>query len=445
MFKKILIANRGEIAVRVIRACKEWGISTVAIHSDVDRESMHVKLADESVCVGPHQPANSYLNIPAIMSAIELTNSEAVHPGYGFLSENFNFAKILEENNIKFIGPSSKLIRMMGDKIQAKKIAKENGLPVIEGSDGGISNIKQAKEICTKIGFPVLIKAAGGGGGKGMKIVYDETKFEELFLAAKSEAKKFFANDEVYIEKFFQDPRHIEVQVLSGKNRTVHLHERDCSIQRRHQKLIEETPSPILNNEIREDLFTKTVNMVSKIGYEGAGTVEFIYENGKFYFLEMNTRVQVEHPVTEMVTGIDIIKEQIWIAYTGNTALEQKDIVPRGHAIECRINAEDASKNFQPSPGKITMCHQPSGFRTRVDGAIYQGYKVTPFYDSMICKLICHGRNREEAIQRMMRSLDEFVIEGITTTIDLHKKLLGHKKFLNSDFNVSWLDKEKVI
>ena len=445
MFKKILIANRGEIAVRVIRACKEWGISTVAIHSDVDRESMHVKLADESVCVGPHQPANSYLNIPAIMSAIELTNSEAVHPGYGFLSENFNFAKILEENNIKFIGPSSKLIRMMGDKIQAKKIAKENGLPVIEGSDGGISNIKQAKEICAKIGFPVLIKAAGGGGGKGMKIVYDETKFEELFLAAKSEAKKFFANDEVYIEKFFQDPRHIEVQVLSGKNRTVHLHERDCSIQRRHQKLIEETPSPILSTEIREDLFTKTVNMVSKIGYEGAGTVEFIYENGKFYFLEMNTRVQVEHPVTEMVTGIDIIKEQIWIAYTGNTALEQKDIVPRGHAIECRINAEDASKNFQPSPGKITMCHQPSGFRTRVDGAIYQGYKVTPFYDSMICKLICHGRNREEAIQRMMRSLDEFVIEGITTTIDLHKKLLSHKKFLNSDFNVSWLDKEKVI
>ena len=445
MFKKILVANRGEIAVRVIRACKEWGISTVAIHSDVDRESMHVKLADESVCVGPHQPSNSYLNIPSIMSAIELTGSEAVHPGYGFLSENFNFAKILEENNIKFIGPSSKLIKMMGDKIQAKKIAKENGLPVIEGSDGGVSNIDEAKEICKKIGFPVLIKAAGGGGGKGMKIVNDENKFKELFLAAKSEAKKFFANDEVYIEKFFEDPRHIEVQVLSGKNRTVHLYERDCSVQRRHQKLIEETPSPILNNEIRNELFEKTVNMVSKIGYEGAGTVEFIYEKGKFYFLEMNTRVQVEHPVTEMVTGIDIIKEQIWIAYTGNTALEQKDISPRGHAIECRINAEDASKNFQPSPGVITMCHQPSGFRTRVDGAIYQGYKVTPFYDSMICKLICHGRNREEAIQRMNRSLDEFVIEGITTTIELHKKLLGHKKFLENDFNVTWLDKDKII
>ena len=445
MFKKILIANRGEIAVRIIRACKEWGISTVAIHSDVDRESMHVKLADESICIGPHQPANSYLNIPAIMSAIELTNSEAVHPGYGFLSENYNFAKILEENNIKFIGPSSKLIRMMGDKIQAKKIAKENGLPVIEGSDGGVSDIEEAKKICEKIGFPVLVKAAGGGGGKGMKIINNENKFEELFLAAKSEAKKFFANDEVYIEKFFQNPRHIEVQVLSGKNHTVHLHERDCSIQRRHQKLIEETPSPILNNELRKELFDKTVKMVSEIGYEGAGTVEFIYEKGKFYFLEMNTRVQVEHPVTEMVTGIDIIKEQIWIAFSGNTALKQSDIVPRGHAIECRINAEDASKNFQPSPGKITMCHQPSGFRTRVDGAIYQGYKVTPFYDSMICKLICHGRNREEAIQRMMRSLDEFVIEGITTTIDLHKKLLSHKKFLDSDFNVTWLDKDKVI
>ena len=333
----------------------------------------------------------------------------------------------------------------MGDKIQAKRIAKENGLPVIEGSEGGISDIKEAKVICKKIGFPILIKASGGGGGKGMKIVNNEEKFEELFLAAKSEAKKFFANDEVYIEKFFQDPRHIEVQVLSGKNRTVHLHERDCSIQRRHQKLIEETPSPILTEDLRNDLFEKTVNMVSKIGYEGAGTVEFIYEDGQFYFLEMNTRVQVEHPVTEMVTGIDIIKEQIWIAYTGNTALEQKDILPRGHAIECRINAEDASKNFQPSPGRITMCHQPSGFRTRVDGAIYQGYKVTPYYDSMICKLICHGRNRQEAIQRMMRSLDEFVIEGITTTIDLHKKLLNHKKFINSDFNVTWLDKDKVI
>ena len=445
MFKKILIANRGEIAVRIIRACKEWGIATVAIHSDVDRDSMHVRLADESICIGPHQPTFSYLNIPAIMSAIELTDAEAVHPGYGFLSENFEFAKILEENDIKFIGPSSNLIKMMGDKIEAKKVAKEYGLPVIEGSEGGIKDVNEAKKICEKIGFPVLIKASGGGGGKGMKIVNKLEEFENLFLTAKQEAKKFFGNDEVYIEKFFQNPRHIEVQVLSGKNRTVHLHERDCSVQRRHQKLIEETPSPVLDNTIRKDLFEKTVSMVSKIGYEGAGTVEFIYEDGKFYFLEMNTRVQVEHPVTEMVTGIDIIKEQIWIAFSGDTALEQSDINPRGHAIECRINAEDPSNNFQPSPGKIGMCHQPSGFRTRVDGSIYQGYKITPYYDSMVCKVITHGRNREEAIQRMQRSLDEFVIEGITTTIELHKVLLNNKKFITSDFNVSWLDKEKVI
>ncbi len=445
MFKKILIANRGEIAVRIIRACKEWGISTVAVHSDVDRESMHVRMADESVCIGSHQPTSSYLNIPALMSAIEITNSEAVHPGYGFLSENSNFAKILEENNIKFIGASSNLIKMMGDKIQAKKVAKENGLPVIEGSEGGVKDINEGRELCKRIGYPILIKASGGGGGKGMKIVNKPDEFDTLFSTAKTEAKKYFGNDEVYIEKFFKNPRHIEVQILSGKNRTVHLYERDCSVQRRHQKLIEETPSPVLNDNIRKDLFNRTVNMVSKIGYEGAGTVEFIYEDGKFYFLEMNTRVQVEHPVTEMVTGIDIIKEQIWIAFTGETALKQDDIKPRGHAIECRINAEDASKNFQPSPGTIGMCHQPSGFRSRVDGSIFQGYKVTPFYDSMICKLICHGRNRQEAIQRMNRSLDEFVIEGIETTIPLHKKLLNHEKFINSDFNVSWLDKEKII
>ena len=445
MFKKILIANRGEIAVRVIRACKEWDISTVAVHSDVDKDSMHVKLADESICIGSHKPINSYLNIPALLSAIELTNADAVHPGYGFLSENYEFAKILEDYKIKFIGPSSKLIKMMGDKIHAKKIAKEYGLPVIEGSDGGISDISKAKEICKKIGFPILIKASGGGGGKGMKIVNKEEEFEQSFKNAKLEAKKYFANDEVYIEKFFENPRHIEVQVLSGRNRTVHLYERDCSVQRRHQKLIEETPSPVLSDAVRKDLLSKTVNMVEKINYEGAGTVEYIYQDGKYYFLEMNTRVQVEHPVTEVVTGIDIIKEQIRIAFYGETSLKQEDIVARGHAIECRINAEDASKNFQPSPGKIHMCHQPSGFRTRVDSSIYQGYKVLPYYDSMICKLICHGRDRYEAIQRTKRSLDEFVIEGITTTVDLHKKLLVHKKFIDSDFNVNWLDNEKII
>ena len=442
MFKKILIANRGEIAVRIIRACKEWGISTVAVHSDVDIDSMHVRLADESVCIGSHQPQNSYLNIAALMSAIDVTGAEAVHPGYGFLSENAQFAEIVSKHGIKFIGPSVNLIKKMGDKIEARKIAKENGLPVIEGSAENINSINEAKKIASDIGYPVLIKAAGGGGGKGMKVVNKPEEFEELFPMAKIEAKKYFNNDKVYIEKYFKNPRHIEVQILSGKNKTVHLNERDCSVQRKHQKLIEETPSPVIDSKTRSDLLNKTVLMAENIGYEGAGTVEFIYENGKFYFLEMNTRVQVEHPVTEVTTGIDIIKEQIWIANNGNTGLNQDDIKPRGHAIECRINAEDPSKNFQPSPGIISVCHQPSGFRTRVDGAIFQGCKITPYYDSLICKLICHGRNRAEAIQRMLRALDEFVIEGITTTISLHKKILSHEKFISSDFDVNWLVKE---
>ena len=445
MFKKVLIANRGEIAVRVIRACKEWGISTVAVHSDVDADSMHVRLADESVCIGSHQPQNSYLNIGAIMSAVDLTGAEAIHPGYGFLSENAKFAEVVQKHGIKFIGPSAELIRQMGDKIEAKKIAKKHGLPIIEGSEGGVKSFDEAKKICAKIGFPVLIKAAGGGGGKGMKIVEKESELENLFLTAKSEAKKYFGNDELYIEKYFKHPRHIEVQILSGKNRTVHLQERDCSVQRRHQKLIEETPSPVLSDEIRDKLLKSTVNMVEKLGYEGAGTIEYIYEDGKFYFLEMNTRVQVEHPVTEVVTGIDIIKEQLWIAFTGNTALEQSDISPRGHAIECRINAENPSKDFQPSPGTISVCHLPSGFRTRVDGAIFQGCKITPYYDSLIAKLICHGRNRQEAIQRMNRCLNEFVIEGIDTTVELHKKLINHEKFINSNFDTNWLSKEKII
>ena len=443
MFKKILVANRGEIAVRIIRACKEWGISTVAVHSDVDADAMHVRLADESVCIGSHQPQNSYLNISALMSAVDVTGAEAIHPGYGFLSENAQFADIVTKHGIKFIGPSSDLIRKMGDKIEARKIAKKNGLPIIEGSPGNINSINEAKKIGEDIGYPILIKAAGGGGGKGMKVVNKSEELEEVFPIAKLEAKKYFNNDSVYIEKYFTNPRHIEVQILSGKNRTVHLNERDCSVQRKHQKLIEETPSPIIDQKIRSDLLKRTVQMVEKIGYEGAGTVEYIYEKGKFYFLEMNTRVQVEHPVTEVATGIDIIKQQIAIASTGNTDLTQDDVKPRGHAIECRINAEDPSKNFQPSPGIISVCHQPSGFRTRVDGAIFQGCKITPYYDSLICKLICHGRNRTEAIQRMLRALDEFVIEGITTTINLHKKILSHEKFLSSDFDVNWLVKEK--
>ena len=443
MFKKILVANRGEIAVRIIRACKEWGISTVAVHSNVDSESMHVRLADESICIGSHQPQNSYLNISALMSAADVTGAEAIHPGYGFLSENARFAKIVTDQGIKFIGPDSDLIKKMGDKIEAKRIAKENGLPVIEGSEGAVNTVNEAKNVINKIGYPVLIKASGGGGGKGMKIVNKPEELENLFSMARVEAKKYFNNDEVYIEKYYKNPRHIEVQILSGKNRTVHLNERDCSVQRNHQKLIEETPSPVINEKIRSDLLNKTVKMIEKIGYEGAGTVEYVYENEKFYFLEMNTRVQVEHPVTEMATGIDIVKEQIWIANCGDTALTQENIKPRGHVIECRINAEDPSKNFQPSPGTITVCHQPSGFRTRIDGAIFQGCKITPYYDSLICKLICQGRNRTEAIQRTLRALDEFVIEGISTTIGLHKKILNHKKFINSDFDVNWLANEK--
>jgi acetyl-CoA carboxylase biotin carboxylase subunit len=443
MFKKVLIASRGEIAVRIIRACKEWGIATVAVHSDVDDDSMHVRLADESVCIGSHQPQNSYLNIPAIMSAVDITGAEAIHPGYGFLSENHKFAEIVEKHGIKFIGPKAEIIKKMGNKLEARKIAKQNGLPIIEGSEDAVKNISDAKSICKKIGYPVLIKASGGGGGKGMKVVEREEKLEELFSLARLEARKYFGNDEVYIEKYFKNPRHIEVQILSGKNRTIHLYERDCSIQRNHQKLIEESPSPVLDEKMRSDLLNKTVKMVEPLGYEGSGTVEYIYESGKFYFLEMNTRVQVEHPVTEVATGIDIVKEQIWIAHSGDTALTQEDIEPRGHAIECRINAEDPSKNFQPSPGIISVCHQPSGFRTRVDGAIFQGCKVTPYYDSLICKLICHGRNRTEAIQRTLRSLDEFVIEGVTTTIELHKKILSHEKFISSEFDTNWLDKEK--
>ena len=443
MFKKVLIANRGEIAVRIIRACKEWGIRTVAVHSDVDAESMHVRLADESVCIGSHQPQNSYLNISSIMSAVDLTGAEAIHPGYGFLSENAKFSEIVNKHGIKFIGPSADLISKMGDKIEAKRIAKKYGLPIIEGSEGGVKSVSEAKSLSKEIGYPILIKAAGGGGGKGMKIVNKESELENLFLTAKSEAKKFFNNDELYIEKYFQNPRHIEVQIMSGKNKTVHLGERDCSVQRRHQKLIEETPSPVLTEEQRKDLLEKTVKMVEQLGYEGAGAVEYIYEKGKFYFLEMNTRVQVEHPVTEVQTGIDIVKEQLWIAYTGETALNQTDIVPRGHSIECRINAENPALNFQPSPGTITVCHQPSGFRTRVDGSIFQSCKITPYYDSLIAKVICKGRNRTEAIQRTLRSLDEFVLEGITTTIDLHKKILNHKKFIDSDFDTNWLGKEK--
>ena len=446
MIKKILIANRGEIAVRIIRACKELGIKSVAVHSNVDSESMHVQMADESICVGPHKAQDSYLNVQALISAFELSGADAIHPGYGFLSENYNFVKILEDHKIKFIGSSSALINHMGDKIQAKKIAKELGLPVIKRSEKGVSEINEAKEIANKIGYPVLIKAAGGGGGKGMKIVEKDSELLENLQIAKNEAKKFFNNDEVFIEKYFKNPRHIEVQILSdGKDNTVHLGERDCTIQRRHQKVIEESPSPVITAKQREDLLNTCVQSISKLGYEGAGTLEFIYEDGEFFFLEMNTRLQVEHPVTEAVTGIDIVKRQIEIASTGKLSLKQEDIAFSGHAIECRINAEDYQKNFQPSAGTVTTYHQPSGLGTRVDGCIFQGGKVQPYYDSLIAKLICHGRDRDESIAISKRALDEFVIVGIESTIGLHKKILQHDDFVNSKFDTNWLAKSDIL
>ena len=444
MIKKILIANRGEIAVRIIRACKELEIATVAVHSTADNESMHVRLADESICIGSQKAQDSYLNIPSLISAIEITGADAVHPGYGFLSENYKFAEILEQHKIKFIGPSSELIRKMGDKIEAKKIAKSLGLPIVSGSETGIKDISEAIKISKEIGFPVLIKAAGGGGGKGMRIVHSEDKLEENIKIAQTEAKKFFNNNEVFIEKFFENPRHIEVQILSdGKDNTVHLGERDCSVQRRYQKIIEESPCPVINDEQRKYLLDVSVNAISKLGYEGAGTLEFIYDKGKFYFLEMNTRLQVEHPVTEEVTGIDLVKRQIEIASTGKLNLQQKDITFFGHAIECRINAEDPSKDFLPSAGTIKTYNQPSGPGTRVDSCVFQGCKIPPYYDSLVAKLICHGRDRASAISRLKRSLDEFVIEGVSTTIDLHKKILRNEDFVNSKYDVNWLSKTK--
>ena len=444
MIKKILIANRGEIAVRVIRACKELEIATVAVHSTADNESMHVRLADESICIGSQKAQDSYLNIPSLISAIEITGADAVHPGYGFLSENYKFAEILEQHKVKFIGPSSELIRKMGDKIEAKKIAKSLGLPIVSGSETGIKDIGEAIKISKQIGFPILIKAAGGGGGKGMRIVHSEDKLEENIKIAQTEAKKFFNNEEVFIEKFFENPRHIEVQILSdGKDNTVHLGERDCSVQRRYQKIIEESPCPVISDEQRKYLLDVSVNAISKLGYEGAGTLEFIYDKGKFYFLEMNTRLQVEHPVTEEVTGIDLVKRQIEIASTGKLSLQQKDITFFGHAIECRINAEDPSKDFLPSAGTIKTYNQPSGPGTRVDSCVFQGCKIPPYYDSLVAKLICHGKDRTSAISRLKRSLDEFVIEGVSSTIDLHKKILRNENFINSKYDVNWLSKTK--
>ena len=440
MFKKVLIANRGEIALRVIRACKEMGIETVAVHSTADANAMAVRLADESVCIGPPQGKDSYLNIPAILSAAALTGADAVHPGYGFLSENAQFARMVEEHGFTFIGPTPEHIEKMGDKVVAKQTVKELGLPVVPGSDGGVDTAAEGLKVAKDMGLPVIIKAASGGGGKGMQVVESEDEFEELFNRARTEAKANFGDDTVYIEKFLKDPKHIEIQVFGDTHgNAIHLGERDCSVQRRHQKLVEEAPSPVLSEELRQEIGSLAAETVRKMGYRGAGTIEFLYEDEKFYFMEMNTRIQVEHPVTEMITGIDLIAEQIRVAAGEHLTVKKDRLRFRGHAIEIRINAEDP-ENFTPSPGKITQFHAPGGLGVRFDSAIYQGYSIPPYYDSMVGKLIVHGRNREECIRRLKRSIRETIIEGVKTTLPLHDWILQQDEFLSGEYSIKWLE-----
>ena len=440
MFKKILIANRGEIAVRIIRSCKELGIKTVAIYSIADNESMHVKMADESICIGGIKSSESYLNIPAILTAAELTGAEAIHPGYGFLSENYKFARVLEEHNITFIGTKSEHIKIMGDKVSARTVISKTGIPLVPGSKGPVKNIKELKQVSKEIGLPIIIKAAAGGGGKGMKVVENESELENAYNLTKSEAEVNFGNDEIYVEKFLRNPKHIEFQIFSDNyQNVVHLGERDCSIQRRHQKLIEEAPAYEIDQEEKEKLLNVIIKAMKDIKYRGAGTIEMLYENKKFYFIEMNTRIQVEHPVTEMITGIDIVSEQIKASSGNKLTIKQKDIKFKGHAIECRINAENP-ENFIPSPGTIKMYNPPGGIGVRVDSCIYNGYGVVPYYDSLIGKLIVHAENRKEAISRMNRSLNELVVEGIDTTKDLHKKIISSKSFKKYDFSINWLE-----
>jgi acetyl-CoA carboxylase biotin carboxylase subunit len=441
MFEKILIANRGEIALRINRACKEMGIATVAVHSTADADAMHVRLADESVCIGPPPAAQSYLNIPAIISACEITGAQAIHPGYGFLSENARFAEIVKEHGITFIGPEPEHIRLMGDKIAAKQSVKALGIPTVPGSDGEVGSDEEAGRIAADIGYPVLIKATAGGGGRGMKVAQKPADLSLALTTARAEAKTAFANDAVYLEKYLQTPRHIEVQVLAdGAGHVVHLGERDCSLQRRHQKVWEEAGSPALNAVQRTEIGSVVTRALEKLGYLGAGTIEFLYEGGRFYFIEMNTRLQVEHPVSEALTGIDIVREQIRIASGAPLDVEQKDIAFAGHAIECRINAENAF-TFQPSPGLITQFHTPGGLGVRFDSAIYAGYRIPPYYDSLAGKLIVHGRNRNECLMRLRRALDELVVGGIETTIPLHQQLVREPDILNGDYNIHWLEK----
>lgn len=445
MFNKILIANRGEIAVRIIRACKELGIYTVAVYSEADRESLHVKLADEAYCIGPTPSKDSYLNFANLISVAKLTESDAIHPGYGFLAENADFAEVCASFGIEFIGPSPEAISKMGEKAVAKETMKNAGVPVVPGSDGLIEDEVEALKLAEEIGYPVIIKATAGGGGKGMRVAYTNEEFKKSLQMAKQEAEKAFGNAGVYLEKYLEQPRHIEIQVLADKHgNVIHLGERDCSIQRRHQKLVEEAPSPALSEKLRSEMGEAAVKAAQAVNYHGVGTVEFLLEDNKFYFMEMNTRIQVEHPVTEQITGVDLINEQIKVAAGDKLSYKQDDIKINGWAIECRINAENPAKNFMPSPGKINFYLPSGGIGVRVDSAAYPGYTITPFYDSMIAKLIVWGRNREEAIERMKRALNEFAIDGIDTTIPFHLKLLDNELFKKGDFDTKFLDKYPI-
>ncbi|TAN72052.1 MAG: acetyl-CoA carboxylase biotin carboxylase subunit [Magnetospirillum sp.] len=440
MFDKVLIANRGEIALRIHRACREMGIRTVAVHSTADEDAMHVRLADEAVCIGPPQARQSYLNIPAILSAATITGAEAIHPGYGFLSENADFAAMVEEHGYTFIGPSPDHIRMMGDKITAKNAARAAGLPVVPGSEGNLESLEEARAVAETIGYPVLLKATAGGGGKGMKVARDASEIEEAWRLARSEAGSAFGNPDLYLEKYLAKPRHIEIQILADNHgNVVHLGERDCSLQRRHQKVLEEAPSPALNSLMREAIGNTATEAMKKIGYRNAGTIEFLYEDGQFYFIEMNTRLQVEHPITEMITGLDIVREQVRIAAGAPLGYTQEEVRFSGHAIECRVNAEHP-ETFVPSPGKVGIYHAPGGLGVRVDSALYTGYRVPPHYDSMIAKLIVHGTSRNECLMRLKRALGEFVIEGMNTTLPLHQRLIAEPDFVNGAYDIHWLE-----
>ncbi|MEA3060895.1 MAG: acetyl-CoA carboxylase, biotin carboxylase subunit [Sphingomonadales bacterium] len=440
MIHKVLIANRGEIALRIHRACHEMGIKTVAVHSTADTEAMHVRLADEAICIGPPPAGESYLNIPNIISAAEISHADAIHPGYGFLSENARFAEIVESHGIVWIGPKPEHIRVMGDKIEAKRTAAKLGLPLVPGSDGPVEGIAEAKEVAAAAGYPVIVKAASGGGGRGMKVVRSEDELEAQISQARSEAKNAFGDDTVYIEKYLGDPRHIEFQVFGdGAGKAVHLGERDCSLQRRHQKVLEEAPSPVISSAERDRMGGIVAKAMAEMGYRGAGTIEFLYEGGEFYFIEMNTRLQVEHPVTEYITGIDLVREQIRVAGGEGLSCEQDQIAFRGHAIECRINAEDP-QTFAPSPGLVKNYVAPGGMHVRVDSGLYAGYRVPPYYDSMIAKLIVYGSSRERCIMRLRRALEEFVVDGLKTTIPLHQKLIDDPEFQRGEYTIKWLE-----